>query len=181
MSLLRLKLLTYLLVLASACEAAPPAGSETGGDDLAAMKEEIRAAAWTAYAEDCGTIHLAENVFVPIEVTGDDIPELAVFLFQSDCATGANLFYGTGGGVVQIWANLEGGAHQLMELQAHGFTPTGDGLVSIEHAGSCPDSIGPDGCIVTYRWNPASRTLDVLNRELVSKAHNVPTPRYPNP
>jgi hypothetical protein len=140
---------------------------------LRRLKAVIRQDAATSYGAECGTLVVPDNAFIPVEITGGGLPELAVSFGRVRCGLGATRFTGTGGVLMQFWIGSGGPVRLLLEQQMHGFTARGDGLVTMQHGGFCPDGAGPDQCRVTYRWNDKDRRLDVVERALASKLGRV--------
>lgn len=142
--------------------------SDDAAGAVARAKTVIRRDAVVSYADRCGRIEISDRAIIPIEVTGGGLPELAVTFGRIHCETGLTVFSGTGGVMVQIWIIGGGPVRLLLEHQMHGFTPQPSGLLSAQHGGFCPDGAGPDQCLVAYRWNDKDRTLEVVERRLMS-------------
>ena len=190
---MRFPTLLAVLALAAACDrtplpptdtsdAAAPArivGHEAGGTShVDRMKAIIRRDAATSYGEECGTIAVPDRAFIPVEVTGGGLPELAVSFNRVECGIGRTRFSGTGGVMVQFWIGSGGPVRLLLEQQMHGFTPMGDRLATLQHGARCPGGAGPDACLVTYAWNDQDRRFDVVGRNLASEMGEVPRMRY---
>jgi hypothetical protein len=141
-------------------------------------KAVIRQDAETSYGERCGTIHLPDEAFFPVEVTGGGLPELAVSLTLADCAAGRTLFSGTGGMAVQLWSGSGGPVRLLLERHMHGFTPLGGGLLTFQHGAACPGGAGPDTCVITYRWDGTGRRLETESRVPASTRGSWPEPEF---
>jgi hypothetical protein len=152
--------------------------SDEPTEHFARMKAVIRQDAVTSYGAACGTITIPEDAFIPIEVTGGGLPELAVPFGRVECAAGATCFSGTGGGLVQFWIGTGGPVRLLLEHQVHGFTPVHRRLVTMQHGGYCPGGAGPDQCRVTYQWNDQDRRLDVIERVLASSLEHMTPMAY---
>lgn len=187
---MRLPLLIPLAALLPACDADRPIGSETatptrivgretgGAAQLQRMKAAIRRDAQASYGEECGTIAVPDHAFIPVEISGGGLPELAVSYGRVECGIGRTRFSGTGGVMVQFWIGSGGPVRLLLEHQMHGFTSEGDRLATLQHGAYCPGGAGPDACLVTYAWNGQDRRLDVVGRALVSQLSDVPEMRY---
>lgn len=143
-------------------------GRESEDTHLARLKAVIRQDAVTSYGAECGTIEIPDDAFIPVEITGGGLTELAVSFGRVSCGIGASRFSGTGGVLVQFWIGSGGPVRLLLEHQMHGFTASGDQLISMQHGGFCPGGAGPDQCRVTYRWNDRDRRLEVIDRRLAS-------------
>jgi hypothetical protein len=135
---------------------------------LARLKTVIRQDAITSYGDECGTISVPDDAFIPIEITGGGLTELAVPYGRVECGLGLTRFSGTGGVMVQFWIGSGGPVRLLVEQQVHGFTPAGNRLITMQHGGFCPGGAGPDQCRVVYEWNDRDRRLDVVDRQLAS-------------
>ena len=133
------------------------------------VRSAVRAEAQRLYGKECGQVTVPDRAFVPVEFTGGGNPEYAVLLGRARCARwGASApWQGTGGAVVQFWLASGGPPRMMLERQMHGFTATGEGIVSAQHGGYCPDGAGPNRCMVQYRWNDRDRSLEVVKRDLV--------------
>jgi hypothetical protein len=117
---------------------------------------------------ECGTIEVPDNAFIPVEITGSGLPEIAVTFGRVHCGLGMNRFSGTGGVMMQFWIGSGGPVRLLLEKQMHGFTPAGTRLITMQHGAYCPGGAGPDQCRVIYQWNDQDRRLDVIERRLAS-------------
>jgi len=117
---------------------------------------------------------------VPVEVTGGGDPEYAVFLSHARCDGARTYFSGTGGAVIQIWSASGDAPILLLHHSMHGFTPTKDGLISLQHGAYCPGGAGPGMCVVTYDWRGPEDGLEVRSRRLYDYQHpgEVPAPAY---
>jgi hypothetical protein len=135
---------------------------------LARLKAVIRQDALTSYGAECGSISVPDDAFIPVEITGGGLTEMAVTFGRIDCGIGPTRFSGTGGELVQIWIGSGGPVRLLLEQQMHGFTPSGDRLITLQHGGFCAGGTGPDACRVLYQWNDKDRTLEVRERQLAS-------------
>lgn len=119
----------------------------------------------------CKELVIPAEAFVPVEVTGGGDPEYALFLSQARCDGAASYFTGTGGGVIQIWSASGDAPILLMHHSMHGFTPTGNGLVSVQHGGYCSGGAGPGMCVVTYDWRGPEDGFEVRSRRLYDYQH----------
>ena len=142
------------------------------------MKAVIRQDAQISYGAECGTIAVPDEAFVPVEITGGGLPEMAVSFGRVRCGIGATRFSGTGGVMVQFWLGSGGPVRLLLEQQMHGFTPAVRELVTMQHGGFCPGGAGPDQCRVTYGWNDQDRRLEVVERRLASSLGHVDRMAY---
>jgi hypothetical protein len=182
--------IALLCLSLAGCSAPPPPsdpqqpaiiiGRET--DDpaghLARMKAVIRQDAVTSYGAECGGIEVPDRAFIPVEITGGGLPELAVPFGRVICPDhGLNRFSGTGGVMVQFWIGSGGPVRLLLEQNMHGFTPGERRLVTWQHGGYCPDGAGPDQCRVTYAWDEEGRRFEIVERRLASTLPPE-TPRY---
>ena len=145
---------------------------------LVRMKSVIRQDLRIAFDKRCEGITAPDDAFLPIEITGGGLPELALSMGLVECKIGPSVFSGTGGVNVQFWIGNGGPVRLLLEQQMHGFTP-GDGYVqAVQHGATCPGGAGPDSCIVTYRWNDKGRRLEVASMVLGSDAPIPPAMNY---
>jgi hypothetical protein len=119
----------------------------------------------------CRQLVIPDEAFVPVEVTTGGDPEYAVFLSHARCDGAASFFTGTGGGVIQIWSASGDAPILLMHHSMHGFTPTKDGLVSVQHGAYCPGGAGPGRCVVTYDWRGPEDGFEVRSRRLYDYQH----------
>lgn len=140
---------------------------------LARMKAVIRQDIVTAYDATCDGVSVPDNAFIPVEITGGGLPEMAVSMLRVECKRGANMFAGSGGQVVQFWIGSGGPVRLMLEQQMHGFTPGDAQLQVVAHGAFCPDGAGPDVCIVTYRWEPRLR---LMLPETMVKGSEAPMP-----
>lgn len=169
--------LAMLLAGCAASRGDPQAPAVRVGDERApaveAVRSAIRAEAQRLYGGECGRVTIPDRAIVPIEVTGGGLSEYAVLLGRATCEAigGSQMWQGTGGAVVQVWLASGGPPRMLLEHQMHGFSPTGDRLVTSQHGGFCSGGAGPGVCIVTYRWNDRDRTLEIESRRLIDDAH----------
>lgn len=124
-----------------------------------------RKARRAAGAQKCAAIELPASAFLPVEVTGDATPELAVSLNQVSCPQG--VFGGSLGGVVQFWSTAGRQSRLILEQQVEGFTPTDRSLITLQHGSSC-GAAGSARCLVTYYWTPKTRTMLIASRVPVS-------------
>ncbi|HEX8694399.1 MAG TPA: hypothetical protein VF746_18400 [Longimicrobium sp.] len=152
--------------------------SDDPGAHMARLKAVVRQDARTSYGAECGTISVPDDAFIPIEITGGGLAEVAVTFGRVRCGLGPTRFSGTGGVLVQFWIGSGGPVRLLLEQQMHGFTPVDEGLVTMQHGGYCPDGAGPDQCRVTYRWNDRDRRLEVVERRLASSPGRVEAMAY---
>ncbi|HEU4704473.1 MAG TPA: hypothetical protein VFS45_02015 [Sphingomicrobium sp.] len=113
----------------------------------------------------CRGTGLPDSAFVPVEVTGDSVPELAVALGRLGCPAGA--FAGPAGGTVQFWSSTARSPRLILEQQVHGFAPRDGLLVTLQNGGACA-AAGPKLCLVTYRWDPKQRRMLVAARAAVA-------------
>jgi hypothetical protein len=155
-------------------------GAETDDEAavLARLEQTIRADALASYGAECGTVEVPDDAFIPVEITGGGIPELALPLGRIRCGIGANRFSGTGGVVVQFWIGSGGPPRLLLEQQMHGFTPASDRLVTVQHGSFCDGGAGPDLCRVVYRWSDRDRRLGVVERRRLSDLGQIEEMRY---
>jgi hypothetical protein len=142
--------------------------SDNPAAHMARLKAVIRQDAVTSYGAECGTIEVPDNAFIPVEITGGGLPEIAVTFGRVHCGLGMNRFSGTGGVMMQFWIGSGGPVRLLLEKQMHGFTPAGTRLITMQHGAYCPGGAGPDQCRVIYQWNDQDRRLDVIERRLAS-------------
>ncbi|HEX6316583.1 MAG TPA: hypothetical protein VFZ73_17045 [Gemmatimonadaceae bacterium] len=142
--------------------------TEDSVEHLVRLKAVIRQDALTSYGAECGTIEVPEDAFIPVEMTGGGLAEVAVTFGRVRCGIGLTRFSGTGGVMVQFWIGSGGPVRLVLEQQMHGFTPAGRRLITMQHGGFCPGGAGPDQCRVTYEWNDQDRRLDVVERRLAS-------------
>jgi hypothetical protein len=136
---------------------------------------------------NCKRLAIPDEAFVPVEVTTGGDPEYAVFLSHARCDGAATYFTGTGGGVIQIWSANGDAPILLLSHSMHGFTPTKDGLVSVQHGAYCPGGAGPGMCVVTYDWHGPEDGFEVRSRRLYDYQHPGELPaiaydwNYPRP
>ena len=109
-----------------------------------------------AGGRNCRAVDLPASAFLPVEITADDSPELAVALSQLPCPPGA--FAGPAGGLVQFWSVSGRQPRLLLEQPVIGFRPGHGSLVTLEHGGRC-GAPAAASCLVTYRWDPKTRTM----------------------
>ena len=109
----------------------------------------------------CAAIELPASAFLPVEITGDSIPELAVSLSQLGCPSGA--FGGPAGGVVQFWSTAGRSARLILEDRIEGFTPADKSLVTLQNGSGCAPAAAVR-CLVTFQWNPKARRMQVASR-----------------
>lgn len=124
----------------------------------------------------CKQLVIPDQAFVPVEVTTGGDPEYAVFLSHARCDGAASYFTGTGGGVIQIWSASGDAPILLMHHSMHGFTPTKEGLVSVQHGGYCPGGAGPGMCVVIYDWRGPEDGFEVRSRRLYDYHHSAEVP-----
>lgn len=110
---------------------------------------------------NCAAIELPPSAFLPVEITGDSTPELAVSLNQLDCPRGA--FGGPAGGVVQFWSTAGRAVRLILEERIEGFTPAERSLVTLQHGAGCAPA-GAVRCLVTFQWNSKARRMQVAAR-----------------
>jgi hypothetical protein len=108
-------------------------------------------------------------------VTGGGDPEYAVILSHARCDGASSYFTGTGGSVIQFWSASGDAPILLLSHSMHGFTPTPEGLISLQHGGYCPGGAGPGMCLVTYVWEGPEEGFQVRSRKLFDYLH----PREP--
>lgn len=159
----------------------PPSHAE----QIERMKLLIRQDAQQSYGRECGLVTIPDRAFIPVELGGDDFPELAVSFNRVLCpARGLTNFSGTGGVMMQFWRmnrgydGSSGPVRLLLEQQMHGFSPSRGGLVTMQHGIACPGGAGPDQCRVVYRWDDREHRLDVTERRLASSLGQVPPMVY---
>jgi hypothetical protein len=164
-----------------------PAGREIrmegAREPLAAVQAAVRAEAQRLYGRDCGKVTIPDRAFVPVEITGANNPEYAVLFGRARCAKWGGTsqrWSGTGGPVVQFWFASDGPARLLLERAMHGFSPTTNGLRSLQHGTYCPGGAGPNPCLVAYRWNDKDRALEVVKRTFIDgdRIKTVPRMRF---
>jgi len=150
----------------------PPLSLET-------VRSAVRAEANRRFRTDCGTVTIPDSAFVPVEVTGGGYPEYAVFFAQARCiATGLNVEFATAGdALVQFWSASGDVPELLLGRAMRGFTPTGAGLLSFQHGGSCDGGVGAQTCVVTYGWRGPSDGLEVRSRRLFGPGRPGAAPR----
>jgi hypothetical protein len=119
----------------------------------------------------CRQLVIPDEAFVPVEVTTGGDPEYAVFLSHARCDGAASYFTGTGGGVIQIWSASGDAPILLMHHSMHGFTPTKEGLISVQHGAYCPGGAGPGMCVVAYDWRGSEDGFEVRSRRLYDYQH----------
>ena len=127
--------------------------------------------------KNCNELIVPDQAFVPVEVTGGGDPEYAVFLSRARCDGAASYFTGTGGAVIQIWSASGDAPILLLHHSMHGFTPTADGLISVQHGAYCPGGAGPGMCVVTYDWRGPEDGFEVRSRRLYDYQHAGEVPR----
>ena len=127
----------------------------------------------------CKELIIPDEAFVPVEVTGGGDPEYAVILSHARCDGAASYFTGTGGAVIQFWAARGDAPILLLSHSMHGFTPTAEGMISLQHGGYCPGGAGPGTCLVTYAWE-GEDGFQVRSRTLFDYLHTgePPAMRY---
>ena len=135
---------------------------------IARIKAVVRQDAKVSYGTECPDIAVPEEAFIPVEITGNGPPELAVSYGPVRCHGALTRFSGTGGVMMQFWVGSGGPVRLLLEHQMHGFTPGRDRLITMQHGSYCPGGAGPDQCRVIYQWNEADRRLEVIDRTLAS-------------
>ena len=109
----------------------------------------------------CASVDLPASAFVPVEITGDSIPELAVALGQLSCPAGA--FAGPAGGTVQFWSTAGRLPRLILERPILGFTPRDAALVTLEPGASCGPAPAAR-CLVTYVWDPKTWAMATAAR-----------------
>lgn len=109
----------------------------------------------------CAAIELPASAFLPVEITGDGTPELAVSLSQLGCPRGA--FGDADGGVVQFWSIAGRSARLILEQRIAGFTPAERSLVTLQHGAGCAP-VAAVRCLVTFQWDPKARVMQVAGR-----------------
>jgi len=151
------------------------------------VMDAARAEARRREAANCKQLVIPDEAFVPVEVTTGGDPEYAVFFSHARCDGAASYFTGTGGGLIQIWAASGDAPILLLSHSMHGFTPTRDGLISVQHGAYCPGGAGPGMCVVTYDWHGPEDGFEVRSRRLYDDAHPGTPPaiaydwNYPQP
>ena len=158
----------------------PEIRMEGARESLPAVRAAVRAEAQRLYGRDCGKVTIPDRAFLPVEITGANNPEYAVLFGRAQCAKWGGTsqrWSGTGGPLVQFWFASDGPARLLLERAMHGFTPTGNGLRSLQHGTYCPGGAGPNPCLVTYRWNEKDRALEVVKRTFIDGARIKTAPR----
>lgn len=120
-----------------------------------------RAARAAPGGRKCAAIELPASAFLPVEITGDSTPELAVSLNQLGCPRGA--FGGPSDGVVQFWSTAGRSARLVLEERIEGFTPADGSLVTLQHGTGCAP-VAAVRCLVTFQWNPKARRMQVAGR-----------------
>lgn len=118
-----------------------------------------------AGGRSCRSIELPPGAFLPVEITGDAVPELAVALNQISCPRG--VFGGPAGGTVQFWSLAGRQPRLILEQQLLGFSPRDASLVTLQHGGSC-GAAGSVRCLVNYQWNPKTRQMQIAARAPVT-------------
>lgn len=135
---------------------------------MAAAKAVIRRHVALMYGAECsGAIELPDDAFLPVEITGFGMPELAVSLALARCGESASTFTGTGGVHMLFWRIEDGRATLLLDQSMHGFTPASPYLVTMQHGGFCPGGAGPLMCRVVYRWDTLGSRLETEDRHLL--------------
>ena len=127
----------------------------------------------------CKELIIPDEAFVPVEITGGGDPEYAVILSHARCDGAASYFTGTGGAVIQFWSASGDAPILLLSHSMHGFTPTAEGMISLQHGGYCPGGAGPGTCLVTYVWE-GEDGFQVGSRKLFDYLHpgEPPAMRY---
>ena len=120
---------------------------------------------------NCKELIIPDEAFVPVEVTGGGDSEYAVFLSHARCDGAVSYFTGTGGAEIQIWSANGDAPLLLLKHSMHGFTPTRDGLISVQHGAFCPGGAGPGMCVVTYDWHGPEDGFEVRSRRLYDYQH----------
>jgi len=120
---------------------------------------------------NCKVLAIPDSAFVPVEITGGGDPEYAVILSHARCDGAASYFTGTGGSVIQFWSAGGDAPILLLSHSMHGFTPTADGLISVQHGGYCPGGAGPGACVVTYRWDGPEDGFQIRSKRLYDDGH----------
>jgi len=135
---------------------------------LDTIRQAAREDANRRFRTSCGTVAIPDSAFVPVEVSGGGYPEYAVFFGAARCeATGASTHFSSAGdALVQIWSASGDVPELLLSHAMRGFTPTGAGLVSFQHGGSCDGGVGAQTCVVTYGWRGPADGLEVRTRRL---------------
>ena len=109
----------------------------------------------------CAAIELPASAFLPVEISGDSTPELAVSLSRLGCPRGA--FGGPSDGLVQFWSMTGRSARLILEERIEGFRPAERFLVTLQQGRGCAPA-GAVRCLVTFQWNPKARRMQVAGR-----------------
>ena len=184
MRMLRILVPTFAL-LAGCAPAEPPLLVDGDGGENAAtvvvgavaplpvesVMDAARAELRRREARHCNELIIPDAAFVPVEVTGGGDKEYAVFLSHARCDGAMTYFTGTGGGLIQIWSASGDAPILQLSHSMHGFTPTKEGLVSVQHGAYCPGGAGPGMCVVTYDWRGPEDGFEVRSRRLYDDTH----------
>ena len=163
------------MAVAAAAAASPP-------DHAAGLRHAVQLEADRRFGELCDTVHLPDDAFLPLDMTGDGNAELITFFGAGTCAAsgGPTGFTGTGGGLIQLWSMREGRPVMLVDEMMHGLTPTQDGFLAFLHGSFCGNYPGASLCVARYKWDGAKGEMGVAARQVYDDAHpgEKPAMRY---
>lgn len=133
----------------------------------AEMRAVIRAQAQRDFGADCGVVTVPDRAIIPIEVTDGGLPEYVVsygrVLCQADGGP-TTRWEGAGGDWVQFWLGGGGPPRIMLEQSLYGFSVEQGRVVAHQHGTFCEGGAGPNLCLVTYAWNPATCRLEIVDR-----------------
>jgi hypothetical protein len=172
-------ILSFLLLGCSRSEEAPKPEQKAAAvptsqqaDELSPIIAAARQKVRELPGSQCGADpDIPDSAFLPVEITGDQSPELVLSLDNIPCT--AKAFSGTAGGILQFWSRQDGRMRLILEQQIERFTPGDRQLVTLEHSGHC-QTPGADFCRVTYQWNARNGRMEPTERILASKLPAIP-------
>ena len=133
------------------------------------VRTVARAAAEARFAAECGGIEVPARAFLPVDITGARGGDYMLSFARVLCEKNANLWNGMGGALFQLWTDEGGKPRMLLEENMHAFRHDlkSEYLVTDQQGVNCPGGAAPQICRVVYRWDKASDSLKVVDRQFM--------------
>jgi len=133
------------------------------------VRTVARMAAESRFAPECGIIEVPARAFLPVDITGNRHSDYMLSFARVLCEKSPSLWGGTGGTLFQLWTDEGGKPRMLLEENMHAFRHDlrSEYLVTDQHGANCPGGAGPQICRVVYRWDRASQSLKVADRQFI--------------
>jgi hypothetical protein len=131
------------------------------------LRAAARAAAQSRFAAQCGTVTVPDRALLPIDIAGDGHDSYVLSFARVDCEATPSLWSTAGKTLFQVWTNVDGKPHLVLEAPMAGFrhdykSPM---LITDQRGSSCPASTNSDICRVVYRWDATRRMLVIVERQ----------------